>query len=155
ADTWAEGDYIAEVWDAWMADSKGRFLVAEVEGSPVGVGHLAMLSPTEGWLEGIRVAPDARQHGVGTALMRALAPEGRDRGADVRRVFTEKENSGAQALFARLGFALYAEVIHYHGRPLARPAGEPERVRRATHVDEPSLWSWLEHSMLTPFNGGL
>ena len=97
SDTWDGWDYIREVWDAWVADTVGAFLVATAEvgteGEPpvdrdgaafppgriVAITHLALLSATEGWVEGIRVDPAVRGMDVASdkvsQAIRAMATE--------------------------------------------------------------------------------
>ena len=58
----------------------------------------------EGDIQTIAVAPRARRHGLGRALMLALIGEARNRAA--REVFLEvrADNPGAQTLYRALGF---------------------------------------------------
>ena len=66
--TWEWGDYIADVWDEWLADPSGRLLVAVLGGSPIAVVHMKMVSSDECWLEGGRVAPAMRGRGISRRL---------------------------------------------------------------------------------------
>src|SRR5256885_13713219 len=68
AATWEWGDYIEDVWDRWLNDPKGSLFVATLDGQPVGISHMQMLTPTDAWLEGLRVDPDYRQQGIAKAL---------------------------------------------------------------------------------------
>ncbi len=119
--TWGGWDYIAGVWDAWVADTVGTLLVATAQPAPDGtppagrdgaplapgrviaITHLAMLSPTEGWIEGIRVDPGVRGMDVATDLQVAVLAAARERGATVVRWITGQENEGSLRLAARLG----------------------------------------------------
>ncbi|MCU1478669.1 MAG: N(6)-L-threonylcarbamoyladenine synthase TsaD [Subtercola sp.] len=106
--------------DAWspammrsdLAQKHCYYLVAEnpelrgVAGFPLG-GYAGLLSPqgaADADIQTIAVAPDARGHGLGRTLMRALIAEAVRRGA--RRVFLEvrADNPGAQHLYETLGF---------------------------------------------------
>ncbi len=74
--------------------------------APLG-GYAGLLSPqgaADADIQTIAVAPDARRHGLGRTLMRALIAEAVERGA--RRVFLEvrADNPGAQHLYETLGF---------------------------------------------------
>ncbi len=60
-DTFSWGDDIPEVWYQWLADPNGQLLIAEVSGVPVGLQHVAFLTPGEGWLQGLRVDPAVRR----------------------------------------------------------------------------------------------
>lgn len=70
--TWPNSDdYIADVWDQWMADPAGQILVAELAGQPVAMTRVVQLSEQEGWWEALRVDPQYR----GRGLVRCLDPE--------------------------------------------------------------------------------
>ena len=77
--------------------------IAFREGENVGLGNLG-LRGEDAWIGGVGVVAGARRSGVGEALMRALHDEARERG--VRRVWLEVivENTGAFALYEKLGY---------------------------------------------------
>jgi GNAT superfamily N-acetyltransferase len=62
------GDYMPEVWDEWMKARKGLFFVAAIGDVPVGVGKITVHRPGELWLEGLRVDPKYRGHGIGRII---------------------------------------------------------------------------------------
>lgn len=62
------GDYIPEVWDQWLKDKKGLFFVADLHGTAIGLGKITEHRPGELWLEGLRVDPTFRGHGIGRAI---------------------------------------------------------------------------------------
>lgn len=113
AHTWPEGDYISDVWDEWLADPDGVLLVAVAGERPIGLVRLRMMSPEEGWIEGIRVDPAARGQGIGRVLVSRVLAAAHERGATVVRLFTEQDNHPAQAIFARFGFTRVAEIVRY------------------------------------------
>lgn len=55
-------------------------------------------------LDGICVAPEARNRGIGTALLRAIEDEARARGFGSVRLDVVDTNTRAQALYARQGY---------------------------------------------------
>src|SRR5436853_4874457 len=80
--TWEWGDYIEYVWDEWLHDPQGVLFVATIDGRPVAISHLRMLSPTstpEAWLEGMRVDPAHRHQGLAIALDGAMMTEAKKR----------------------------------------------------------------------------
>ena len=83
--------------------------IALREGERVGLGNLG-LRGEDAWIGGIGVVAGARRSGVGEALMRALHEQARERG--VRRVWLEVivENTGAFALYEKLGYETVRDV---------------------------------------------
>jgi hypothetical protein len=65
---WEGHDYLPRVWDQWLEDPFGAFLVAELDGQPVGTDKITVLGPGEVWLEGLRVDPLQRSKGIAHAL---------------------------------------------------------------------------------------
>jgi GNAT superfamily N-acetyltransferase len=83
--------------------------IAFCDGEPAGLGNLGVRGE-DAWIGGVGVVADARRSGVGEALMRALHEQARERG--VRRVWLEVivENSGAFALYEKLGYRTVRDV---------------------------------------------
>jgi GNAT superfamily N-acetyltransferase len=131
--TWDGWDYIPQVWDDWLADEVGAFLVGTAEpgpdgqaptdrdGAPLDIGqvvaitHLAMLSPTEAWVEGIRVDPRVRGMDIATDLQAGVLDAARERGATAIRYVTGEVNEGSLHLGARHGL-LPVAYLRFHGR---------------------------------------
>ncbi|MGH2485681.1 MAG: GNAT family N-acetyltransferase [Ktedonobacterales bacterium] len=164
AQTWSEGDYIESVWDDWMADERGAFLVAEVGGRPVGIVHVRMIAEDEAWLEGIRVDPASRRQGTGRVLTSRALVAAREAGATVARLFTSASNTASQRLVAQFGFTRVAEVVQYDANAASVDAlslGQHDTVPAGARLSTPGIaafervWEWLEQSTLSPFNGGL
>ena len=84
-------------------------LVAFRDGEPVGLANLAVRGD-EGWVAGVGVVSAARRGGVGRVLMDALHERARAR--SLRRVWLEVivENTGAFALYEKLGYELVQDV---------------------------------------------
>jgi len=83
--------------------------IAYREDRPVGLGNLG-LRREDAWIGGVGVVPAARRSGIGEALMRELHDEARRRA--VRRVWLEVivENTGALALYEKLGYRTIRDV---------------------------------------------
>jgi GNAT superfamily N-acetyltransferase len=83
--------------------------IAFRDGVPVGLGNLG-LRGDDAWIGGVGVVAGARRSGIGEALMRALHEQAQKRG--VRRVWLEVivENTGALALYEKLGYELVQDV---------------------------------------------
>src|SRR5215472_4217694 len=71
--TWRGGNYIPEVWDDWMKERNGRLLVATARNVPIGIAHAYLQTRSDAWMEGVRVNPDYRGHGVAGRLNKELA----------------------------------------------------------------------------------
>ena len=157
ARTWDDGDYIHYVWEDWLNDTSGALLVATLGGRPVGLAHLRMMSPDEGWIEGVRVDPEARRRGVARVLISRTLVTAHERGATVARYFTSSDNIASQQLFDRFGFVRVAEVLHFTADALGADEREGEEIAltRAVEEDAERIWEWLERSNLAPLNGGL
>ncbi|MHB1007049.1 MAG: GNAT family N-acetyltransferase [Chloroflexota bacterium] len=103
-DTFSWGDYIAEVWDRWLADPQGQLLVAEIDGLPVGIQHVSFPASDEAWLQGLRVDPAVRRRGVATALFQHGMEIARLRGARVARLMTRADNEPVHHMMRFAGF---------------------------------------------------
>jgi hypothetical protein len=67
--TWGDyGDFIPRVWSRWIRDRGGRFIAAELDGKAVGIAKITDFGGGEFWLEGLRVSPRHRHHGIARAI---------------------------------------------------------------------------------------
>lgn len=64
------------------------------------------VAPGQFLIDGLCVAEGARGQGIGSALVGALCEVGRRQGYGAARIDVVDSNPGAQALYARLGFAV-------------------------------------------------
>jgi GNAT superfamily N-acetyltransferase len=72
---WGGSDYLPLVWDRWLADENGLLLTATLDGTPVGMSKITILSPGEVWLEGLRLHPDLQGRGLTRQLNRVAFRE--------------------------------------------------------------------------------
>jgi GNAT superfamily N-acetyltransferase len=119
--------------------------IAYRDGAPVGLANLAVRGE-DGWIAGVGVVTAARRGGVGEALMDAVHAEARARG--LTRVWLEVivENTGAFALYEKLGYRTVRDVavwtlpLSVSGQTDARevPAAEAHaRIRELRTEREP------------------
>ena len=119
---------------AWMQEKFDFDLdasrIAYRDGEPVGLANLAVRGQ-DAWIGGVGVVASARRAGVGEALMRAVHEEARSRG--VERVWLEVivENTGAFALYEKLGYELVQDVEVW-----TLPAAEGEHAGREVPAAE-------------------
>ena len=136
--TWDGWDYIPRAWDVWLDAPDGVLLVGVAEagadgpprdaegkelpaGRPVAVARVAMLSPDEAWLEGIRVDPRVRGLGVATDLQVAELRWAQASGARLVRYATGQRNEASHRLGARHGFAQLHALRNWHSHAGTAP----------------------------------
>jgi RimJ/RimL family protein N-acetyltransferase len=144
--TWDGWDYIPRAWPHWLTAPDGVLLVAtagrahggrpaiDTDGNeirddlPIAVARVAMLSPTEAWLEGIRVDPRVRGQGVATDFQVAELDWAAAAGATVVRYATGERNEASHRLGARHGFEVLAEfrLWQWHAAPPDEAGGHDE-----------------------------
>jgi ribosomal protein S18 acetylase RimI-like enzyme len=105
--------HIDEAALAWMEDKLDFDLdasrVAYRDGVAIGFANLGVRGDAA-WVGGVGVATSARRSGVGEALMEAVHEQARELG--VKRIWLEVivENTGAFALYEKLGYVVTQEV---------------------------------------------
>ena len=156
--TWDWGDYIEYVWDEWLHDPNGVLFVATTDGQPVGIGHMRMLTPTEAWLEGMRVDPAHRRQGLAAAISNEMLAEAMRRGAKVARLITESTNSGSIRMLERSYMRQVGAYAPYKATPITTPARRQyglETPTPATAADLNDIIDYLNVSNNFPAVGGL
>lgn len=101
-----------------LASLQSAILIAEQNGAAVGFAQLyPSFSSTRAQriyvLNDLYVAPEAREGGVGRALMEAAAEFGRRAGAARLALSTQRTNRTAQALYESCGWVRDEEFLHY------------------------------------------
>lgn len=117
--TFSWGDYIADVYDRWVADANGVALVGLVDGQPVAIIHAAFLDDGVAWIEGVRVHPDFRKLGVGSMIDMHARQWAREHGCRVARLVTGLKNVTAQGLFVKQGYHRVALFNEWEAEPLS------------------------------------
>ncbi len=134
--TFQWGDYIGEVWKDWLDPANGRLLVAESEGRAVGMLHLVLCGNGEAWMEGMRVHPEFRRHGLAARMDGVAQETARREGCRVARLMTDRENLNAQAAIERFGYHRIASFAEWSMLP--RP-GDSSCIRAAAAQDLDAL----------------
>lgn len=101
---WKERDYTVASWDGWIGVAGRHALVATASGRPCGVVRAEVLSPGEGWVEGLRVDPLSRSRGVGRRLVQAAVTALAHVGAQFARCLVASDNVSSRRVFERNGF---------------------------------------------------
>lgn len=94
----------------------GLFLVARLDGRPVGCGALMVRGRKLGEIKRMWVAPDARGLGIAQRLLDALETNAAQMGLDTLQLDTNRALKEAHALYARNG---YREIPRYNDNPYA------------------------------------
>jgi GNAT superfamily N-acetyltransferase len=149
---WGGQDRIPDVFDSWVTHRTGPFFVAESAGRVVGIGKLTVVSPTEAWLEGGRVAPRWRRKGIATALIAHRIEYAQTRGFRVLRFSTASDNTPIHRAARTFGFTRVATLSRYEA-----PAARGTSPARATRAQERTVlrrvgplvqrghgWEWRE-----------
>lgn len=95
---------------------RGVFLIARLDGRPVGCGAVMGTEPCAGSIKRMWVSPELRGAGVGRRLLLALEKEAATLGMDLLRLETNRTLGEAQALYRRNG---YLEVPAFNDEPHA------------------------------------
>lgn len=94
----------------------GCFVVARLDGAPVGCGALKQLAPDVGEIKRVWTAPEVRGMGVATRLMDRLEMLAREAGFSTLRLDTNKVLTEAHALYRSRG---YEAIARYNDNPYA------------------------------------
>ncbi len=120
---WNEAEALATgraEYDRELPDGRAtphqHFVVARDPESGGRVGEAWYSIETQGgktqfWVEWLTVDPEHRRRGYGSALVRALAEEARQAGADRLGLFVRAANVEAVALYDRLGFTTVGRIV--------------------------------------------
>lgn len=90
--------------DEELVPPHGAFLLARLDGHPVGCGCLKALAPDIGYLKRMWVGREARGLGLGRRLLAALETQALDLGFTVVRLETNRALVEAQALYRATGY---------------------------------------------------
>jgi putative acetyltransferase len=98
-----------------VADGRGAFLVAYIDGKPLGCGAVRRIDPAVAEIKRMYVAPEARGRGVGRQVLLVLEAEARRLGATRLVLETGPRQPEALALYSRAGFVEVPNFGEYIG----------------------------------------
>ena len=130
---WDGHDYIPSVWADWLHDPDGLLAVAEFGGRVVGLSKLTRLSPSEWWLEGLRVHPEYEGRGIASHLHDYLMDYWQQNGRGAIRLATASFRKPVHHLSLRSGFHKAGEYTTYVS---AAVSGLSERFTRLAAGEE-------------------
>jgi GNAT superfamily N-acetyltransferase/DNA-binding MarR family transcriptional regulator len=99
-----------------MAAPSGLFVVARLDGDPVGCGGLKGTDKTTGEIKRVWTAPSARGVGVARRVLRTLEGAAREMGFKTLRLDTNRALTEAHALYRKEGFR---EIARFNDNPYA------------------------------------
>ncbi|MGQ9478147.1 MAG: GNAT family N-acetyltransferase, partial [Candidatus Bipolaricaulia bacterium] len=148
---WEGHDYVPLALDRWLTE--GGLFVAELAGRVVGFAKTTILSSSEFWLEGLRVALEYRNRGIGKALAEAQLQEALAQGARSVRYSTGEINRASSRIAQALGFREVARFTFMSGP--VQGSEEHPKVIQADEPDKPKLASFIFSSRAYQQSHGL
>ncbi|MGK7910279.1 MAG: GNAT family N-acetyltransferase [Synechococcus sp.] len=143
--TWDDQvDYIDQVWDRWIDDSRGVMLVATLNKIPVAVGRGLMMSDREAWLEGIRVDRHYRRQGIFRQLEANLYDRLQERGARIYRTCIASNNEVMTEIARRSNYQTVTPYTIYTAPTIHEPA------RDLSPTTEFELRQWSDRNTNPP-----
>ena len=112
---WEGNDYVPFVFDDWLSDAGGEFVVALVDGLLVGFAHRTYLAPGYAWLEGIRTDPAHRGTGAAKEITQHFLEGVRQERADRVGLSTHIENEASIHIIRSSGFEEVARFTNLGG----------------------------------------
>lgn len=100
--TFAWGDYISDVWDAWF--SEGNLLVLSDDEKPIAVCHVSIIKGQQVWIEGIRVNKKFRRKGHAKRLVTQAELIGKRNNCKVSKMLIESNNIKSLKLADNLNY---------------------------------------------------
>jgi N-acetylglutamate synthase-like GNAT family acetyltransferase len=152
-----DDETLADAWATWLSEAEGALTVATMDETVVGTIHCAQVSPDEGWLEALRIAPTLRERGLATALVRAGVLWAQAQGLAMVRASATSTDALMSGILTGSGFTQVGSFVRF-AAPIAgaRPdAFAAPRIRQPAPEEIDHLWDWLERSNVVSLTGGL
>jgi len=148
---WEGHDYIPSVWAEWLHDPEGLLAVAEFGGRVVGLSKLTRLSPSEWWLEGLRVHPEYEGRGIASHVHAYLMDYWQRHGGGAIRLATASYRMAVHRISLRSGFHKAAELTQYGAEAIPEQSGRFTPVEAGEETE--ALGFALRHASATCSNG--
>lgn len=119
---WEGHDYIPNIFELWIHDTQGEFTLITEDESITGMAKFTISQPGIGWLEGLRVAPEARSRGYAKVITNYYIEKGKELGLEKLQLSTYYENHASIHVTESYGFQRVAEFF------LAEKEVDPQTV---------------------------
>ena len=126
--TFRWGDYIDRVWDIWMSEPNGLFLVAvnvseeNKIAKPIAISHGIVIPEKIIWVEGIRVDPKYRSHKLATNMSLHIMDYAKKQGVLYSSAIVSIHNEASKGLMEKLGFKVISTWSYLSIKPIVLPA---------------------------------
>ncbi len=150
--TWGQyGDFIPRVWHRWIGDKRGRLIIAELRGVPVGLAKITDFGRGEIWLEGLRVDPEQRGKGIARAINIEVLRTLREMKPKAVRYCTGRSNWASRHIGEKFGFTIAARLRYYWQK------SRKGRMRGhfARRSDAGAIYDFMWHSKYLDLSRGL
>ncbi len=143
---WEGDDYVAGVFDDWLADSHGEVVVATLDDVLIGFARRTYLLPGYAWFEGIRTDPAYHNTGAAKAITRHFLDAVREENAERIGLSTYIDNEASLHIIAANGFTRAASYVYLEAGPDApvRRTGYPSK--RVVEVSSEEAISFIRNS---------
>jgi N-acetylglutamate synthase-like GNAT family acetyltransferase len=114
---WDGHDFLPSVWNNWIENDVGSFIVAELKNQIIAVYHSYLLG-SDSWLETLRVDESYRRQGIAKYLLDDYLERSRCLEARNVRLVTSTKNTASRNLFTGNGFdeILYPRYCSLDGK---------------------------------------
>jgi len=98
--------YLPYVFDQFVTDEQGEFIIAELDGQAVGCGKFTLLPDGSAWLETLRVIPEKQGLGIGKQFYTRFFEIAHAQKIPAMRMYTNINNRASKGLAERFGFSI-------------------------------------------------
>lgn len=146
--------YLPYVFDMFLNDKRGEFMLAEVEGEIVACAKFTVLANGTAWVETLRVIPDVQGQGIGKKLYERFNQVASNENISIMRMYTGLKNVVSRGLAEYSGFELEETFLGFT-KDVDSEIGASEHnfervvdMARAYRLIQPNLQEWNDFSIM-------
>ncbi len=144
--------YLPQVFEMFVNDSRGEFMLAELDGEIVACAKFTVLANSSAWLETLRVIPEAQGQGIGKKLYQRFSEVAMSEGITTMRMYTGLHNAVSKGLAEYSGFRLEESFLGFTKDVTSAKVASSnsfERVNKATLPQlQPHLQNWHNFAVM-------